>query len=632
MLVSMETYLRAVRGKLRRWAANPRLLAGGQAAAWAGGGFLLSAASLGNSPQPLAMGLICAQTGWRALVMALGSILGYRVFWGSGGVQPMVWSAAGALLALFLGKRTDVENQPLLFPLLAAVLVAVIGLSFQVLAPQNVSIAGFFLRISLAAGAALLFQRAVHRRDTVPRWLAGGAVVLALAQVSPVPYGNLGCMAAGVMAVSCSFPAAALGGLGLDLSGITRLPMTAVVCMAYLLRQLPFEKRYLRYAAPGAACMGVMVLLGSRDFGPLPGLLLGGYIGMLLPPRPQAVHRLGETGIAQVRLELAAGVLAEMGHLLAEAEVPPIDQEALVDGVKARVCGSCVHRSGCREQSRLEVRHLHRPLDFHCRKAGRVIGELQRSQEQLRLLQAQRLRQGESRGAVVQQYRFLSNYLKNIADQLPRRGQRLRASYALEVGCRSAGGQRVSGDVCLSFPGTGCRYYLLLCDGMGTGMEARQEAAAAGRMVQRLLTAGFPAEYAFRSVNSLLALRGQAGAATLDLAEVRLDTGKAALYKWGAAPSWVLRRKGAERLGTATAPPGIFGPGGRETVLRLTLRQGETLILTSDGIDPEPLLRSQALNPDAPPGDIAAALATSAKTGDDATAAVLRLRPTDPVQ
>ena len=36
-----------------------------------------------------------------------------------------------------------------------------------------------------------------------------------------------------------------------------------------------------------------------------------------------------------------------------------------------------------------------------------------------------------------------------------------------------------------------------------------------------------------------------------------LDTGHATLYKWGAAPSWLLRRGSAEKIGTATPPPGI---------------------------------------------------------------------------
>lgn len=630
MLASMETYLRRGQRKLRQWAEDPNIRQGGLAAACAGSGFLLSAASLGNAPQPLAMGLICAVTGWRALVMTLGSILGYQVFWRDAGIQGMVWSAAGGLVSLFLGKQAEPDTRPLLIPAMAAFLAAAIGLAFQMVWEDDTPLTGYLLRIALAGGSALLFRQALHRRDAVPRWLAGAAALLALAQVTPLPFLNLGCITAGVMAAGCSFPAAALAGLGLDLSGITRLPMTAVMCIAYFLRQLPFENKYLRYAAPGAACAAVMVMLGRWELTPLPGLLAGGYLGALLPPRIEAVHHRGETGILQVRLELAAGVLEEMRQQLSEAVPPPIDEAALVQQARERACTGCSARKSCREQERFSARMLHYPLDFHCRKAGRVIGELRRGQEQLRQRKADRDRQREYRAALMQQYRFLSAYLRNLADQLPRRTERLRASFTLEVGARSAGRERVSGDVCLAFPGTGCRYFVLLCDGMGTGGEARGEAGSAARLIKDLLSAGFPAEYAFRSVNSLLALRGQAGAATLDLAEVRLDTGKTVIYKWGAAPSWVLRRKGAEKLGTATPPPGIAAVGVRESAIRLTLQPGQALILASDGADPEPVLRQNVLLADAPPGEIAARLLEGRSGEDDATVAVLRLRPNDP--
>ena len=68
-------------------------------------------------------------------------------------------------------------------------------------------------------------------------------------------------------------------------------------------------------------------------------------------------------------------------------------------------------------------------------------------------------------------------------------------------------------------------------------------------ILRRLLMAGYPAQYALRSVNSLCTLRGRAGAVTLDLAEFRLDTGKVSVYKWGAAPSWLLLPTGVEQIG-----------------------------------------------------------------------------------
>ena len=633
MMASMETYLRQGRRQLQRWALEPRVQTAGRILGYGGSGFLLSAASLSNFPQPLAMGLICAGTGWRALILCLGSLLGYAVFWGTAGAQGMVWSATGCLMALLLGKREELRDQPLMLPALSALMVAVTGLFFQLGWKDDTPVLMYFLRIALAPAAALLFSQVLNRRDTILDWIAGGVAVLALAQVVPIPYLGLGYIAGGVMAVSGAFPAAALAGLGLDLAQVTKVPMTAVLCIAYFVRMIPFSARWAKYAAPGAACLGVMAVCGVWDFSPLPGLVLGGALGSLMPLRPEIAHRRGETGVAQVRLELAAGVLSEIQQTLLETTPPPIDEEALAQKARDRACSACSARNTCRDQEKITAEIFRHPLDFECRKTGRVMGELRRGQEQLRSMKADRDRQREYRGALIQQYQFLSEYLRNLADQLPRRGERIRAYYRIEVSARSAGKERANGDRCMAFSGPGCRYYVLLCDGMGTGLGAAQEGQSAGVLLRQMLTAGFPAEHAFRSINSILALRGRAGAVTLDLAEIRLDTGRASVYKWGAAPSWVLRRSGAEKIGTATPPPGISVMETRETVVRLSLRRGEVLILFSDGVDGEEALRRNDLSPDGPPGELAARLLEKGcgKGEDDATAAVIRLRPASTV-
>ena len=107
-------------------ALDPRSRSAGLVLFFGGSGFLLSAAGLTGCPQPLAMGMICATTGWRALVMSLGAMAGYPVFWGSIGNPGIVWSAAGGLLALLLGKREEARQQPLMIPAIAAFLTAVL--------------------------------------------------------------------------------------------------------------------------------------------------------------------------------------------------------------------------------------------------------------------------------------------------------------------------------------------------------------------------------------------------------------------------------------------------------------------------------------------------------------------------
>ena len=128
-----------------------------------------------------------------------------------------------------------------------------------------------------------------------------------------------------------------------------------------------------------------------------------------------------------------------------------------------------------------------------------------------------------------------------------------RARYRVELGIASAGrfGLLASGDRGAHFPGPGLRYYVLLCDGMGTGPGAAQESESALRILTGLLQAGMPASEALGTLNDLYVLRETGGFSTADLLELHLDTGRAGLYKWGAAPSYLKHRRSAKKMGTA---------------------------------------------------------------------------------
>ena len=628
MLASMETYLLRGERRLRRWLEIPKVRKGLKVLLYASAGFFLSAAALREVSQPLAMGLVCSLTGWRALVVFLGSLAGYGCFWGEAALPGFLWSALGGAASLCLGKNKAAEEQPLLMPATAAFLVAASGLGFQLAGLEDPPLSVYLLRIGVAGTSTWLFTRAA-RRDAITIWVTGGVGVLALAQVKPLPFLGLGYIAGAVIAITGAFPAGALAGLGLDLARDTQLPMAAVLCIAYFSRLLPPQYKWIRWIAPTAAALLVMAVCGIWDPMPLAGLFVGGFLGKLLPAQPELQHRRGETGIAQVRLEMTAGILARIQQLLLEIPPQPIDEAALLVKARTRACAGCSARNVCLEQEKLNVEMLHYPLSFQCRKTGRMASELRRSQEQLRAMKADRERQRQYRSAVIQQYRFLSEFLRCLADQLPRRGDRINAHFRIEVSARSLSAESANGDRCMAFPGPGCKYYVLLCDGMGTSIGAAAEGNSTAELLRQMLSAGFPPEHAFRSVNSLLALRGQAGAATLDLAEVRLDSGRIAIYKWGAAPSWILGRRGAEKIGTATPPPGISVTEGRETVTRLSLRRGEVLILLSDGVEVGEILRRKGVAPDAPPGELAERLLElgCGSGEDDATAAVIRLHP-----
>lgn len=620
----VETYLRRGQRELQRLMLNPGIRGAGSVLANTGAGFLASAASLGGSPQPMAMGLICSASGGQAALRSLGALIGYPLFWGAAGSQGIVWAASGGLLAMLVGHREENKEQPLMIPAIAAFLVAVTGLVFQIFLQDRTKLVIYGLRIALTLFSAALFTKAAQCRDAITDWLMLALAALALAQVAPTSWLNLGYIGAGAVAVGGAFPGAALFGMGLDLAQVTRVPMTAVLCMAYFVRLIPFDKQWQRYMGPVVSYGILMAVWGVWDPMPLPGLALGAVLGSALPRRVDLRHRRGETGSAQVRLEMGAEVMASVQQLVLEMQPPPIDREAVLEKVRIMACDRCSKRNSCTEQ----LDSLDNPPQ--CRKQGRLMPEVYRAREQLRLLQADRSRQEEYRWALAQQYRFLGDYLRKLSDNLARRGERAQIDFRVEVSARYKHTQKANGDRCVAFPGPGENYYVLLCDGMGTGLGAAEESLSASTLLRQMLTAGFPAEHALATVNSLLALRGEAGAVSLDLAQLRLDTGQAWVYKWGAAPSWLIFRQGKRKIGTATPPPGISVRGPKETVEKLSLCRGEVLILLSDGVDGEGALSRLSLAPDAPPGELATQIleAGCGNGSDDATAVVIRLRPT----
>lgn len=634
MLVSLGIYVRRGQRILKRWLLDPRLHTLAQSLGYALAGFALSAASLGNRLQPLALGILCASSGWPAVLLSIGSLIGYPVFWGSAGTQGVVWIMAGVVAATALGGKQFLRDTPLIMPALAGAVVAVSGLLFQMFLKDTTPVSIYLLRVALAVVSTGLFSMASLRRDPVVDWLIGGLGVLALAQITVTSYVGLGYIAAGTLACMGAFPAAALAGLALDLARITPVPMTAVLSLAYFLRLLPRGKKWLHCCGPVMSYLLVMGLCGVFDPLPVAGLALGGVGAFLIPGKPDVSHRRGETGVAQVRLEMASGVLQQTQMLLRNVEEAPVDEAALIARAAERACGGCPCRKNCKEKpENISTALLHRPLGngeglpAGCRKTGRLLQELRRSQEQLRSIRADRDRQREYRYAVVQQYGFLAEYLQDVSDSLARRKHPSVQWYQPEVAVCSASRENSNGDRCLWFAGIECRYYILLCDGMGTGEEAARAGRQTGAMLRKLLAAGYPAEFALRTVNSLCALQGNAGIVTVDLAELRLDTGKATLYKWGAAPSYLISRGEPIKIGTATPPPGLSVTDGRETVEKLSLRRGETLVLLSDGAGGEEALRASWERAGEPAGELAARILESSRTDgcDDATVAVVRL-------
>lgn len=200
------------------------------------------------------------------------------------------------------------------------------------------------------------------------------------------------------------------------------------------------------------------------------------------------------------------------------------------------------------------------------------------------------------------------------------------------IAARRRQGQTVSGDAGAWFRRPDGRLYMLLCDGMGSGPEARRESGLAVRLLEQFLRAGVGPENALSVVAGALALRGEeeGGFATVDLLELDLFTGRGAIFKLGAAPTYLKSGGTVRRITGSALPPGAdrWG-GGRPDCARFALEPGDCVLMVSDGVCPpeeDGRVRRELERFDgASPRELACRLLDGSGQEDDRTALVVQL-------
>ncbi len=155
------------------------------------------------------------------------------------------------------------------------------------------------------------------------------------------------------------------------------------------------------------------------------------------------------------------------------------------------------------------------------------------------------------------------------------------------IAAQKKDGQPVSGDAGTWFKAPDGSIYLLLCDGMGSGLAARQESVLAVRLLEQFLQAGVEPDSALKTLNSALALRGEEdyGFTTIDLLRIDLFTGAGTVYKMGAAPTYIKKGKVVSRVVGSALPAGLAdGDHAAPDITPFQLEVGDCVLLVSDGI------------------------------------------------
>lgn len=336
-----------------------------------------------------------------------------------------------------------------------------------------------------------------------------------------------------------------------------------------------------------------------------------------------------------------------------ESKAPPVQADAarIFDQAANEVCKGCALQSTCWQENYVATHNacndalpamLRRgkaePTDFPDHFSNRcihfasflsavnqaLIGLLHHRRYESRLL--------ESRKVLAEQYGEMSTMLDGLAETVDAPVHTRREEPPLMaltgVASRRREGENHCGDAGTCFKTDEGTVYILLCDGMGSGDAAQQESGTAVELLRQFLTAGIPPEGALRTLATALGLRAEDGGGftTIDLLEISLHTGKAAIYKFGAANSYLRRNTRIMAVTGNNLPAGaMLSSSARPDVTRFTLGIGDCVLLLSDGVTDEQsdeALREalKKYKPSVHPKDFAANLLANTTGGDDKTA------------
>lgn len=578
--------------------------------------FLLSGAALDGLYSPWALAAVSAAgVSWPGLSALLGAGLGAFLFLD---FQAGLRHTAAAILIFCANTAfctTRLYRRPVFRPVAAVLMTLLVQSAYLIQRqPRQWALCAAACTV-LYAAAALLPSLSDANAPAVSR---GQALFLLGLGLSLTAYGWSfsgfrvgGVLAAALLmaAAKCLSPASAaaagaVAGLTMDLFTGDAVLLTAVCCGGMGAASAVGERG--RLAVPlvyTAAAMAVYTLLDGPD--PLPLLfqsMAGAGLYLLLPQRlPLRLAQQAPAPPAQPEATPAAAFRAVYDSFFTEVTPPrPENPAVLFDRAAEQVCAGCLLQRDCWQAHYNDTynafndacpRLLRRgsacaedfPLHFasRCLHFPQLLEALNDQLHQFLLRRAHRLQLEEAYQMARQQYAQMSEVLSpGMPVSAPPRFT-CRTAIAL----RPKEGETLCGDQAASFEASGAAC-LLLSDGMGSGETAHREAAMTVRLLKQFLQAGVEPLPALKTLNTALLLRCREGAGftTIDLLRLDRSTGEAALYKYGAAPSYLKKLGRVTRYGGAALPAGLEGVDRQPDVIRFILPPDGWLVMVSDGV------------------------------------------------
>lgn len=602
---------------------------------------LLSGTDLGIGPTPAGACLLGACGAPSLTASALGAVAGYLLFWGHrAALVPCSIVVAMLCARLALPK----QRQRVLIPAIGIGASLIATLPF-VIADRfsGISVLRWLINGAVAAGGILLFRAALTQKSYPARVASVCALLPGLSAIRGVGKWNAAALAWAVCAPD-GLTYACAGSAVLALVAPGTAPYCAAFGLSALLHRLLCAKpAELKTAA--ACCIYCLASLRFQGYGFAICAMVGTFAALLIRPE-RVLPALPAIKLphhpAQQELRNASEALSQAAQML---DMPdPAREVALIfDAASAAVCRSCAKYETCWQENAQQVyedlsqiapailaRGVAQPEDLRfrdqCIHPEAFVTAINDALDENRAAQRFRSRLAETRIAAKTQYAAISRLLSHLAERIYAPGTEVHFEPELSVQAAGRSGNAISGDRGAAFLGPDATYYVLLCDGMGTGAGAAEESTQAVSLLRRMLLCGLDAESALRALNGIYVLRDNGCFSTVDLLRINLTSGDAILYKWGAAPSYLKRSRGLRHLGGASLPPGLSNHESFSQI-RLSMDHGGVLVLLSDGLSGKESQRRLECCDSMLPQDVALSLFAGREPGpDDCTAVAIRLK------
>lgn len=179
------------------------------------------------------------------------------------------------------------------------------------------------------------------------------------------------------------------------------------------------------------------------------------------------------------------------------------------------------------------------------------------------------------------------------------------------------GQNNVCGDCFESFTDMNGIFYVILSDGMGAGSRARVDSAMVCSVAAKLIKSGISLSAVLETVNSVLLVKSaDESFATLDICRIDLNSGECAVYKAGAATTYIKCSEKLVRIAISSVPAGT---GGKISIpaQKFSVSSGDVIIMTTDGAALDERWLARELSAAVNPSELSERIAKASRSADN---------------